>query len=238
MKPCRLDHLLSSLGYCSRGEAKHWLRSGRVTVDGSVLGSPAEKADPDRVRVDGEPLDHPHGLYLIFHKPTGVVVSHTEPGRRVYDFFPARWLRRRPALSSAGRLDKDSSGLLLLTDDGALLHRLTSPRRHVPKVYELRLAEPVRHDAAALFASGALRLEDDERPCLPARLEIGDAHHVRLTLREGRYHQARRMFAALGNRVTALHRVRIGRLDLGDLAPGEYRDLTPEEMALAMTSED
>lgn len=238
MKRYRLDQLLSSLGYCSRSEVKHWLRAGRVAVLGAVARDPAGKVDPDLVRVDGEPLDHPQGIYVLFHKPVGVVSSRSEAGRRIYDFFPERWLRRRPALSSVGRLDKDSSGLLLMTDDGALLHRLSSPRRHVPKAYAVTLAEPVRSDAVALLAAGDLLLEGDERPCLPARLEITDARHVRLTLREGRYHQARRMFAALGNRVTALHRDRIGKLELGNLAPGEYRDLSPEELTLVLSDDE
>ncbi|MEW5791902.1 MAG: pseudouridine synthase [Pseudomonadota bacterium] len=238
MKRQRLDQLLSNLGYCSRGQVRDWLRQGRVEVQGVSARNPADKVLPDTVRVDGEPLDHPDGLSVIFHKPVGYVCSHKELGRTIYELLPARWAVRKPPLSSVGRLDKDTSGLLLLTDDGQLLHRLTSPRQHIPKVYEAILAEPLRGDETARFAAGTLLLEGEERPCLPAELEVLGPQHVRLTLHEGRYHQVRRMFAAVGNHVTALHRAAIGRLRLGGLAPGAYRELTPADLQLALHRED
>ncbi|MEK8090026.1 pseudouridine synthase [Thermithiobacillus plumbiphilus] len=231
MSARRLDQLLSSLGYCSRSEVKHLLREERVLVDGAPARNPAQKVNPDAVRLDGEPLDHPEGLYVLFHKPLGYVCSHRD-SPNIYRFFPERWLLRKPAISTVGRLDKDTSGILLLTDDGLLLHRLTSPKYHLPRVYDVTLAEPLRGDEAQVIGSGTLMLEDDDKPCLPAQWQPTGARVGRLTLHEGRYHQVRRMFAALGNHVSALHRSAFGPLTLGELAPGEYRDLRDDELAL------
>lgn len=228
----RLDQCLSSLGYCSRGEAKAWLRDERVCVNGQPISDSACKVDPAQVSVDGEALDHPDGIAVMLHKPLGLVCSHREPGRSIYECFPARWRQRRPQPSSAGRLDKDSSGLLIVSTDGALLHQLTSPKRHVGKVYAVTLAEPLRGDEVQRLAAGDLLLEDDDTPCLPAELQIIGAQQVQITLYEGRYHQVRRMFAALGNHVSALQRSAIGGLTLGDLPPGAWRDLAPQDLAL------
>jgi 16S rRNA pseudouridine516 synthase len=182
--------------------------------------------------IQGKPLDPPAPLTLMLHKPLGHVCSHKEDGPRIYDLLPPRWRSREPALSSIGRLDKDTSGLILITDDGALLHRVISPRHHVAKRYHVTLDRPLVGHEVASFASGTLMLESEDKPVLPAALEILDSHQAHLTLMEGRYHQVRRMFAAVGNHVTALHRNRIGGLDLpDDLANGAYRLLTAQDLA-------
>jgi 16S rRNA pseudouridine516 synthase len=164
------------------------------------------------------------------HKPLGVTCSRKDGGRVVYDLLPPRYRVRDPALSTVGRLDRDTSGLLLFTDDGALLHRIISPKSHVPKVYEATLANDLRGDEAAIFASGTLLLESETTPLLPAELEVLAPRKARLTLHEGRYHQVRRMFAAVGNHVEALHRVSVGGLALGYLPEGEWRMLTQGEI--------
>ena len=165
------------------------------------------------------------------HKPVGLVCSHDDgEGQLVYDLLPSRWRQRNPKISTIGRLDKETSGLLLLTDDGQLLHRLTSPKHHVPKLYEVTLDRPLKGDETTLFASGTLMLNGEKIPCLPAKLTIVDDMHVTLEITEGRYHQVRRMFAAVGNHVTALHRSRIGDLTLGDLKIGEYRVVSQDEI--------
>lgn len=222
----RLDQLLANLGYCSRREARAWIDAGRVTVRGVVADDPGAKAQEDDVRVDGEPLDHPEGLLLLLHKPTGLVCSHDErEGPRVYDLLPARWRARNPQVTSIGRLDKDTSGLLLLTDQTALVHRLTSPKHKVPKVYTARVDRDLSPDLVDLFAGGTLQLEGEKAPCAPAALRLLDARTAELTLTEGKYHQVRRMFAATGATVLTLHRSRFGDLTLGDLAPGTWREL-------------
>ena len=143
--------------------------------------------------------------------------------------MPGRFQKRDPKLSSIGRLDADTTGLLLFTDDGTLLHRLISPKSSIEKTYEARLARPLEGHEAALFASGTLVLRGEDRPCLPARLEVTGERTASLTLTEGRYHQVRRMFAAAGNHVEALHRSRFGPLSLGALPEGQWRLLDPIE---------
>jgi 16S rRNA pseudouridine516 synthase len=233
----RLDRLLANLGYGSRRTVQGLVADGEVTLDGAVLGKADQRiaVTPDlaqRMRVEGEPLDPPSPFTLIMNKPLGLVCSHTEPGRGVYELLPARWRRRDPALSSIGRLDLDTSGLLLLTDDGGLLHRIISPKTHLPKRYHFTLARPPRGDEAELFASGTLMLEGEAKPLAPAVLEVQGATTGWLTITEGRYHQVRRMFAAADNHVVALHRDRIGDLDLPpDLAAGGFRPLSEAELA-------
>ena len=228
----RLDQLLANLGYCSRREARDWMEAGRVTVGGRVADDPGEKCAPGEVRVDGEPLDQPSGLLLLLHKPLGVVCSHdTREGRRVYDLLPPRWQQRNPPVTSIGRLDRDTSGLILLTDQSQLVHRLTSPKHKVPKVYRATLERDVPSAAAAAmaatFASGALMLAEEKEACRPAELRWRSPREAELTVVEGRYHQVRRMFASQGCIVLALHRERFGSLTLGDLKPGEWRLLDP-----------
>ncbi len=225
----RLDQLLANLGYCSRREARAWIQTGRVTVRGAVTDDFGAKADPADVRVDGEPLDHPAGLLLLLHKPVGLVCSHDErEGPNVYGLLPPRWRRRNPPVTSIGRLDKDTSGLLLLTDQSELVHRLTSPKHKVPKVYRATLTADLPAGVAALFASGTLRLKDEPAPCAPAELRIIAPRVAELTLTEGRYHQVRRMFASQGCEVLTLHRARLGPLDLGALPLGQWRELPPD----------
>ncbi len=224
----RLDQTLANLGYCSRREARAWLRAGRVRVGGQLADDPGQRVAAIEVTVDGEPLDHPEGLMLLFHKPAGLVCSHEgREGPSVYDGLPERWRRRNPPVTSVGRLDKETTGLRLLTDLPDVVHRLTSPRHKVPKVYRAVLDRAVPAEAAERFASGALILPGEESPCAAAALEVLGPCEARLTLTEGRYHQVRRMFAALGATVVALHRESFGPLTLEGVAPGAWRMLPP-----------
>lgn len=227
----KLLRLIANLGYGSRREVAAWFRDGRITdTSGTVLDEDA-RIDPALVRVDGEPLDPPPGLVVLLHKPVGYTCSTKDPGRLIYDLLPRRYRYRDPLLSPVGRLDRDTSGLLLLTDDGTLLHRIISPKSSIPKVYEAALAQDLRGDEVAIFASGTLMLDGEKTPLLPAELEVLSPRSARLTLHEGRYHQVRRMFAATGNHVAALHRAAVGALTLDGLAPGEWRALTPDDIA-------
>jgi 16S rRNA pseudouridine516 synthase len=220
----RLDQLLASLGYGSRREVSRIIESGRVCVAGQVQEDPAAKADPTTVLLDDEPLDFPEGIFVLLHKPAGCVCSHdVNEGRRIYDLLPSRWLARNPRVTSVGRLDRDTTGVLLVTDDTALVHRLTSPKRHVEKVYQATLDRPPDPQLVAALAQGTLRLTDDDKPCAPARLVLRGGPEVELTLTEGRYHQVKRMFGHFGYEVLRLHRCRFGDFVLDDLAPGEWR---------------
>ncbi|WP_287595999.1 16S rRNA pseudouridine(516) synthase [Thermomonas sp.] len=219
-----LKHI-ANLGYGSRKDVQWLFREGRISnAAGEVLYAD-DPLDHDAVRINGEPLDPPPGLLLMLHKPVDYTCSTKDRGRVVYDLLPPRYRLRSPALSTVGRLDRDTSGLLLLTDDGQLLHRIIAPKSKLPKVYLATLADQLRGDEAAAFASGTLMLEGEKTPLLPAELQVLSPRSARLTLHEGRYHQVRRMFAAVGNHVAALHRERIGGLVLGDLPAGEWRAL-------------
>ena len=220
---------LANLGYGSRKDVQWMFREGRITdAAGEVLYAD-DPLDHDNVRVDGEPLDLPPGLLLMLHKPIGYTCSMKDPGRIVFDLLPPRFRERNPALSTVGRLDRDTSGVLLFTDDGQLLHRIIAPKSKLPKVYLATLADDLRGNEAALFASGTLMLDNEKTPLLPAELEPLDARRARLVLHEGRYHQVRRMFAAIGHHVQALHRERIGGLTLGDLPEGQWRALDADD---------
>lgn len=222
----RLDQLLANLGYCSRREARDWIDAGRVTIAGQTADDAGEKTSAALVRVDDEPLDHPDGLLLLMHKPTGLVCSHDiREGPSVYSLLPPRWQRRNPQVTTIGRLDKDTSGLLLLTDQSDLVHRLTSPKHKVPKIYRATVDADLPAGLAELFASGTLVLRGETAPCAPAELRVLGPREAELTLTEGRYHQVRRMFASQGCEVLTLHRVRFGHLELGELAPGTWREL-------------
>ena len=233
----RLDRLLANMGYGSRREVQQLVKDQAVILDGAPVAAadmrlPVTRDLPERMTVDGAPLDPPPGMALMLHKPLGVTCSHKEAGALVYSLLPPRWRAREPAISTVGRLDKETSGLLLMTDDGALLHRIISPRHHVAKRYLATLARPLAGDEADRFASGELLLEGEDRPLLPAVLEPLSPTSARLTVTEGRYHQVRRMFAAVGNHVEALHRERIGGLALPDgLPPGRFRLMTDEDIA-------
>ena len=233
MQRRRLDQILSRYGYCSRSEVKALIRAGRVAaVDGITPVSPWDKVLPESVRVDGEPIEHPDGILALLHKPAGYVCSRDRAeGPSVYDLLPARWLRRHPPLTSVGRLDKDTTGVLLLTDIGSLVQRWSSPRHKITKVYEATVDKELNACLIEMFASGELTLERESSPCLPAKLELLSARTARLHLTEGRYHQVKRMFASQGYRVEQLHRSRFGEFDLGDLALGQWR-LIPIESYL------
>ena len=227
----KLVKLIANLGYGSRKDVAQMFRAGRITdLAGDVLY--ADDVVPhETIRIDDEPIDPPVGLVLMMNKPLGVTCSRKDPGRVVYDLLPPRYNVRTPALSSVGRLDRDTTGLLLFTDDGALLHRIISPKAQVAKVYEATLAQDLRGDEGELFASGTMMLESEKDPLAPASLEVLGPRHARLTVTEGRYHQVRRMFAAAGNHVETLQRISVGGLTLGDLPLGEWRAIDAAEAA-------
>lgn len=222
---------ISNLGYGSRKEVTLMFREGRITdAAGEVLYAD-DITTHENIRVDEAALDPPSGMLLLLHKPAGYTCSTKDKGRLVYDLLPDRFRIRKPVLAPIGRLDKETTGLLLMTDDGDLLHRIISPKNKLPKVYEAELASPLRGDEVELFASGEMMLETENTPLAPAVLQPMSELRVRLTIIEGRYHQIRRMFAAVGNHVVNLHRSEMGTLNLGSLAAGEYRLLNDQDQA-------
>lgn len=227
----RIDALLSRYGFCSRKEATQWIKRGRVTVCGKPASSGSDKANIADVLVDGEKIPFPDGLYIAFNKPLGATCSHSEgEGELIYDYLPEQWLERNPPITSVGRLDKETEGLLLLTDDGKFVHRLTSPKHHMEKVYEMTTEEDIPAEAVSLFLSGTLQLEGEKAPCLPAALKILSPRSATITLVEGKYHQIRRMMASVGAPVLTLKRQSIGPISLDqlNLAPGEWTPISPQ----------
>lgn len=226
----RLDKFLSQAAGMSRSHALTHIRSGRVLVDDVEVRDTAAKILPTQtVKLNGEILTPFSELLLMLHKPMNVVTSHREgASQTVMELIPPPL--RHKDLAPIGRLDKDTTGLLLLTTDGALNHRLTHPKKHVDKVYLVTLEKALPENAAELLQNG---LTLDDGPCLPALLEQVETFKVRLTLREGRFHQVKRMMLALGSRVVRLHRERVGGLALpADLLPGQVRTVTPSEREL------
>ncbi len=223
-RPQRLDAILSRYGYCSRSEARAWLKAGRITVAGQPARSPNDKAAPANVLIDGTPIEHPDGILALLHKPAGYICSHdAAEGPSVYDLLPPRWSQRNPPVTTIGRLDKDTTGVLLITDDGDLVHRWTSPKHKVPKLYEVTVSEDLPPHLIDLFAAGTLMLDGEKDPCLPAKLEILSAREARIELTEGRYHQVKRMFASQGCPVVRLHRSQFGDYTVTDLKPSEWK---------------
>lgn len=226
----RIDRFLGNAAGLTRTQAQRAVRAGDVCVDGTPVRDPSlHVTTAQTVTLSGRPVVIPGPRYLMLNKPAGYV-SVTEDGAHptVLDLIAESY---RHTLHAAGRLDLDTTGLVLLTDDGAWSHRITSPRRKCAKRYRVTLAEPIDEASATKLAAGVL-LHGEPRATQPAHVEIIGPTEVWLTITEGRYHQVKRMVAAVGNHVVALHRDRIGPVELDlALAPGEYRALTPDEIA-------
>lgn len=224
----RLDQFVANSTELSRKEAKRAISRGEVTVDDQTCkGANTQLAGHERVALSGTVLTLPGERYLMMNKPAGVVSATTDSDHpTALDLLPADLTRN---LHIAGRLDADTTGLLLLTTDGQWSHRVTSPRTDCPKTYRVTLSEPLTTAAAKQLERG-VDLHNDPRPTRPARVKVLEDRVIELTISEGRYHQVKRMLAAVGNHVEALHRLQIGKVELDTaLRPGEYRELTSQE---------
>lgn len=231
-----LDRVLSKAAAGSRTEAAAWIRAGRVSVGGRVVRDPETWVDPeaDRVEVDGEPLSAPRPTCILLYKPVGVVTTARDPeGRRtVFDLLPARPAGLGGHLFSVGRLDLDTSGLLLLTNDAQLSERLTDPAHDVPKTYVVKATTRLSAEQLDALRAGVDLSDGPTKPADVTRLrEPGGRTVLELTLREGRNRQVRRMLEAVGSKVLSLTRIRIGPLSLGAMQPGDWRALSAGEMA-------
>jgi 16S rRNA pseudouridine516 synthase len=243
----RLDRFLSQASGLTRSQAQRAIRAGAVRVAGVVVTNPGAHVEAHSpVELAGQSIEARKPAYLMLHKPAGCVcATEDREHRTVLDLLNAPnptglhvgrsrhpvFRGTRASLHIAGRLDIDATGLVLITDDGAWSHRVTSPRRKISKTYRVTLENPLSDEAAATLRVG-VALRSEPRRCAPAELEKLPGNVWRLTITEGKYHQVKRMFAAVGNRVLALHRERIGVVALDpDLAPGEYRPLTVDEIA-------
>lgn len=207
-----------------------FVKEGRVKLGDVVLKRSDQRVDSALITVDDQPLEAPDGLLAMLHKPVGYACTHSaDEGPNIYELLPSHWPERNPAVTSVGRLDKDTSGLLLVTDIGSLVHRFTSPKAEIEKTYLMEVDRELDPALIEIFAKGDLMLRSEDKPCLPAKLEIVSGQTARLSITEGRYHQVRRMFASQGVHVEKLHRERFGPYALGDLAEGEWRMLSLEQ---------
>ena len=226
----RLDKFICDCTGLTRSQAGKVIRQKLVSINGEVVKQAAvQVSDSDSVVMDGQPLTIIGLRYIMLHKPAGFLCANDDPEHPiVFNLLDEPLVER---LHTVGRLDLDTTGLLLLTDDGKWSHRISSPKHHIAKTYRVWTADPISEDAAGLFAEGVM-LRGEKDPTLPAELEIIAEREALLTIHEGRYHQVKRMFAAIGNKVEQLHRERIGGLQLpADLAEGEYRPLTAAELS-------
>lgn len=236
MSLTRLDKILTDTGRCSRSRAKELIRAGSVRVNGVAVTDAAAKFDAAAVTVtvDGETLDAPGHLYVMLHKPEGLLSASEDKHKpTVLDLMPPEWKKR--GLFCVGRLDKDTTGLLLLTDDGEYAHRVISPRSNVTKLYEAEVEGKASEEDVRAFREG-LTLKDGLR-CMSAELRILEPGRVQVVVMEGKYHQVKRMLASRGLPVKTLKRLRIGSLYLDEsLQAGEYRLLSEEERLQALLS--
>ncbi len=228
----RIDKFISEQALVSRSDAKAMIKKGLITVNGTVIKSADMKIDPEKdiIAAEGKELSYRKFMYIMLNKPDGVVCA-TRDGlsSTVLELLPPEF--RRKGLFPAGRLDKDTEGFVFITDDGALAHRMLSPKNHVEKEYIVTLEKPAQKHYIELFASGMTI--DGEEKCLPARLILTEKENiVRLILHEGKYHQVKRMMTAAGNRVIHLKRIRMGGIELDpELTQGECREITAEELS-------
>jgi 16S rRNA pseudouridine516 synthase len=241
----QLQDILYSQGFGHRRVCLGLVQKGLVKVEGQPVDDPFAEFEPTGLHftVEGKEWEYHAKAYLMLHKPAGYECSQ-KPGAwpSIYTLFPSP-LRQRPnkgltpGVQAIGRLDQDTTGLLLLSDDGSYIHRMSSPKHHVPKVYEVGTADPVDAKQLERLLSGVV-LDDDPKPVRAAACEVTGSHSLRLTLTEGKYHQVKRMIAAVGNKVVTLHRSRIGQLVIpADLQPGQWCWLDEKQLAAASVRE-
>ncbi len=242
IKMMRADRLLANLGYGSRKDVTNIIKSGVFVVAGTCVTDPQMHVSLDDVKTKGatieeQPLDPLFPLSIILHKPVGYVCSRDDgDGATIFELLPFRFNVRNPKLCPAGRLDKDTTGLVILTDDGEIMHKLISPRTHVEKIYQIQVRDAFKGDEAAIFGSGTLMLKSEKKPLLPVQFLPDGDRSARLVLKEGRYHQVRRMFGAIGNEVLSLHRSHVGGINLDNLPEGEWRILPAPELTAIITT--
>ena len=228
----RLDRILANNGYCTRSGAREFLKIHTVVSDGRQQLDPSAKVTAASVVIDDLALEFPDGMLIALNKPEGYVCSHESgEGPLVYELLPEQWMCRNPKPSTIGRLDKDATGLILITDLTYLMHDLTSPKKHVDKTYQVTLGSPMPPDLEKTFAAGTLMLKGEHEPCSPATLaRISDTEAV-VTLSEGRYHQVKRMFAEFGCLVTRLHRTSFGPYSVEGIEEGRHKEVSlPDEI--------
>ena len=229
MSLLRLDKILANLGYGSRKEVTSLIKRGHIEIDGRVHDKPAEKFDPESCEIlfDGQVLDPLPPMTLALNKPVGLVCDNILDQPSIYECLPFRWRMRTPGLKCAGRLDKDSRGLVILSENGSLVHKITTPRKEISKIYRITTEAPLKQDDITLFESGDMMLKGEKKPLLPVRVIKISQTLYDLELNEGRHRQIRRMIRSRGNDVLDLKRTHVAALSLEtlNLDEGAYRQI-------------
>ncbi len=235
MKTMRLDKVLAHLGYGSRKEIKKMVKDRIIYVNGALVKDASQHVQPDIdiITVKGEPIDYKEFIYLMLNKPAGVIsATEDQDAETVIDLLEHKYQSFHPF--PVGRLDKDTEGLLIITNDGKLSHSLLSPKKHVPKTYYARVAGKVTAEDIKIFSEGVVL--EDGYTTLPSHLKIlqsDNISEIELTIYEGKYHQVKRMFLAVGKEVLYLKRIKMGKLELDPNLPlGQYRSLEPQELEI------
>jgi len=225
----RVETYLSNLGYCSRKEVKAFLKHNIVLNKTKRVFNPSLKVEHCDILVNDEVLDDER-LLILLHKPKGYICSHNDSGKLIYSLLPKRLQNRNPKISTIGRLDIDTTGAILLTDDGELNHKLTSPKKEIKKRYLVTLEKDIQNEAIEIFASGDILLRNESKPLKSAKLKIIEPKLVEVEIFEGKYHQVKRMFAYLNNKVLELHRVSFDDFTVEDLKEGEFKFINMKEL--------
>jgi len=229
MKKIRIDKQLSTLGYGSRKDVEKLINLKLIRENNKTLINPSTIVCPNSVYLNNEKIKYLYPIKIAINKPTGFTCSRYGEDS-IFNLLPEIWLKRRPKVNTVGRLDKDSSGLLIVTDDGEFLHRIISPINKVPKVYIVKLLNELSGDEKDIFEAGTMIISKDKKPCKPIKFIKIDNRTVELTLFEGKYHQIKKMFLKLKNKVIELERIKVGNLQLNKMRIGSWKKLTKSDI--------
>ena len=228
----RIDKLLSSLGYGSRKEIKQMINSCVVTSAGAIIKDNTQVVNPRNIKISNKSIKYYSGVNVILNKPIGYVCTRKSIENSIFKLFPNQWILRRPKVNTAGRLDVDATGIIIITDDGKLLHRIISPKNKVSKVYRVKLEKVIKSNYKSFFESGECIIKSESKPCKPVQFKKIGNNTAELELIEGKYHQIKKMFSVLNNTVIELNRIKIGNLRLNGLKLGQWRELIDKDFDL------
>ena len=231
MNKIKIGKFLSSKGYGSRKEIKHAIKNRLISEDGILVEGFDDLVMPSKVFFKGKKVDFYNKINIMINKPKGYVCTRVGENS-IFNLLPEIWLNRRPKVNTVGRLDKDTSGMILITDDGLFLHKIISPKHKVSKVYKVKLEKKIGTIEKKIFESGKLIIKNESKPCKPVLFNQIDSFNVILTMYEGKYHQIKKMFSACGNQVVELSRIQLGSLTIENLKLGEWKELTKKDVGL------
>ena len=231
MNKIKIGKFLSSKGYGSRKEIKEAIKNKMISEDNVIIENFNSLVNPRKVLVKGEKVEFYDKINIVINKPKGYVCTRSGINS-IFQLLPKIWLNRKPKVNTAGRLDKDTSGMLIITDDGNFLHKIISPKYKLSKVYKVKVEKKISINVKQIFESGGLIIKNEKKPCKPVLFNQIDSFNVILTMHEGKYHQIKKMFSMCDNKVVELSRIQLGSLSIENLKLGTWRELTEKERKL------